>query len=73
MSTFAAVVLGATWIERHLTLDRNMWGSDQLASVEPTGLIKLVKGIKDIEKSLGTYGPRVVYDSEIDKRKSLRG
>jgi N-acetylneuraminate synthase len=73
VTTFAAVALGATWVERHITLDRNMWGSDHKSSIEPSGLIKLVKGIRDIEKSLGHYGPREVFGSELDKRKSLRG
>lgn len=72
-TTMAAVCLGATWVERHITLDRALWGSDQMASVEPSGLIKLVKGIRDIEKSMGGYGPREVIGSELDKRKSLRG
>ncbi len=71
--TYAAVVKGATWIERHITLDRTMWGSDQMASVEPHGLIKLVKDVRSIEKSLGESGPREVLNSELDKRKSLRG
>jgi N-acetylneuraminate synthase len=62
-----------TWIERHITLDRTLWGSDQVASVEPAGLIKLVKGIRDIEKSLGGNNPRVLLNSELSKRKSLRG
>ncbi len=43
-TTVASVYLGATILERHITLDRTMWGSDHLASVEPQGLIKLVKG-----------------------------
>jgi len=72
VTTFAAVALGCSWVERHLTLDRTMWGSDQMASVEPQGLIKLVKGIKDIEKSLGTSSPRVCLGKEEEKRKSLR-
>jgi N-acetylneuraminate synthase len=71
--TFAAVTLGATCIERHITLDRTMWGSDQMASVEPGGLLKMVKGIRDIEHSLGGGGPRKVFGSELKKRKSLRG
>ena len=50
VTTFAAVAMGASWVERHVTLDRTMWGSDQLASVEPQGIIKLVRGIRDIEK-----------------------
>jgi N-acetylneuraminate synthase len=74
VTTYGAVMLGATWIERHITLDRTMWGSDQMASVEPTGLIKLIKGIRDLETSTITgNGPRKVIGSELSKRKSLRG
>lgn len=73
VTTFAAVALGSTWIERHITLDREMWGSDQLSSVEPAGLIKLIKGIKDIEKSIGNGGPRQLLNKELEKKKSLRG
>jgi N-acetylneuraminate synthase len=71
-TTFAAMSMGCTWVERHITLDRNMWGSDQMSSVEPQGLFKLVKGIRDIEKALGAGGPRVLIGSEIEKKKSLR-
>lgn len=73
ITTMAAVVLGASWIERHITLDRTNWGSDQMASVELGGFIKLVKGIRDIEKSMGGYGPRKVLGSELEKLKTLRG
>ena len=73
VTTFAAVAMGATWVERHITLDRTMWGSDHVASVEPLGLLKLVKGIRDVELSLGDGGPRVCAGVELDKRKSLRG
>jgi len=74
VTTFATVTLGVTWIERHVTLDRNMWGSDQLASVEPSGLVKLVKGIRDIELATKyEEGPRILFDKELSKRKSLRG
>jgi N-acetylneuraminate synthase len=73
VTTFAAVALGATWVERHITLDRTMWGSDHLASVEPQGLMKLVKGIRDIDLSLGSEGPRVCQGGELSKRGSLRG
>jgi N-acetylneuraminate synthase len=72
-TTVAATLLGAKWIERHITLDRSLWGSDQMASVEPQGLIKLVKSIRDIEASRGGYGPREVLKSELEKRKTLRG
>lgn len=71
--TFVAVAMGVTWIERHITLDRTMWGSDHMASVEPGGLIKMCKGIRDIENSFGETGPRKVAGGELDKRKSLRG
>ena len=73
MSTFTAVALGAEYIERHITLERTMWGSDQISSVEPSGLIKLVKGIRDIEKSFGNNGPRKVTIGEMGKLRSLRG
>jgi len=75
VTTFATVPLGVTWVERHVTLDRTMWGSDQMASVEPHGLIKLVKGIRDIEKALGPeeQNERILFESELKKRKSLRG
>jgi N-acetylneuraminate synthase len=72
-TTFAAATLGAEYIERHITLDRTMWGSDQMASVEPHGLIKLVKGIRDIELSLGKGGDRKILESEKIKLKHLRG
>lgn len=72
VTTFATIPMGCTWIERHLTLDRTMWGSDHLASVEPQGFIKLVNGIRTIEKALGNYGPRVCLSGEMSKRQSLR-
>ena len=59
----AAAVLGACMIERHITLDRAMWGSDQAASVEPPGLARLVRDIRAIEEALGD-GQKRVYDSE---------
>ena len=69
--TWAAVALGATIVERHITLDRSMYGSDQAASIEPHGLKRLVNGIRDIEKSLGD-GQKRVYESEIPILKKLR-
>ena len=69
--TLAAVTLGATFVERHITLDRAMWGTDQAASVEPGGFKKLVESIRDIEKSLGD-GVKKVYESEMGQRKKLR-
>lgn len=71
-TTFAAAAMGCEWIERHLTLERTMWGSDHLASIEPSGFTKLVKGIRDIEKAMGKYGPREIMEGEKAKLKSLR-
>jgi len=71
-TSVAAVYLGATYIERHITLDRSMWGSDQLSSVEPQGLMKLVSGIRELERAYGD-GVIKVEDSEIPVRKKLRG
>jgi len=73
VTTFAAVAMGATWVERHITLDRNTWGSDQSSSIEPSGLIKLVKGIRDIEEATKyNPGPRIMFEGEQLKKNSLR-
>jgi N-acetylneuraminate synthase len=73
VTTYAAVAMGATWIERHVTMDRNMWGSDQKSSVNPDGLIKLVKGIRSIEQAtMYEPGPRKEFAGEMEKKKSLR-
>jgi len=69
--TWAAVALGASFVERHITLDRAMWGSDQAASVEPNGFNRLVRNIRDIEQALGD-GIKKVYDSELTFKKKLR-
>ena len=58
-SSVAAVALGACVIERHITLDRSMWGSDQAASLEPTGLTRLLRDIRLVETSLGNPDKRV--------------
>jgi N-acetylneuraminate synthase len=71
-TTFAAVAMGCSWVERHFTLSRELWGSDQKSSVEPVGMIKLVKGIRDIEKAMGSGGPRTCLSGELSKRESLR-
>lgn len=70
-TTYAAASLGACFIERHITLDRAMWGSDQAASLEPSALIRMVKDIRMIEKALGD-GIKRVYDSEKPLIKKLR-
>ena len=69
--TWAAVTLGATFVERHITLDRAMWGSDQAASVEIVGLLRMVANIRDIERSLGD-GVKRIYEGEISARSKLR-
>lgn len=69
--TWAAVALGAAFVERHITLDRAMWGSDQAASVEIAGLMRLVANIRDIESALGD-GIKRVYDSELPAMRKLR-
>jgi N-acetylneuraminate synthase len=70
-ATYAAVATGACMVERHITLDRAMWGTDQAASIEPQGLIRLVRDIRVIEKAMGD-GQKRVYDSEKPSRQKLR-
>jgi N-acetylneuraminate synthase len=69
--TWAAVALGACFIERHITLDRAMWGTDQAASVEIVGLERLISSIRDIELALGD-GIKKVYESEKNNLIKLR-
>ena len=69
--TWAAVALGATFIERHITLDRAMWGTDHAASVELPGFERLVAQIRDVERAVGD-GVKRVYDSELPIRAKLR-
>ena len=66
-----AVAMGASLVERHVTLDRAMWGSDQAASVEPHGVRTLVKYIRVTEKAMGD-GKKQVYESEQSSLKKLR-
>jgi len=70
-TSLAAVALGACCIERHITLDRTMWGTDQAASVEPQGFTRLVRDIRVIERELGD-GVKRVYDSELPMMARLR-
>jgi N-acetylneuraminate synthase len=70
-TTLAAVALGAVFVERHITLDRAMWGSDQAASVEPPGLQRLVRDIRIISESLGD-GVKKIYEGELAAMKKLR-
>lgn len=71
VSTCAAA-MGATSIERHITLDRTMYGSDQKASIEPPELLKLVRDIRRVEAILGS-GEKVLSPAEEEVKKKLRG
>ncbi|MCB0521406.1 MAG: N-acetylneuraminate synthase family protein [Lewinellaceae bacterium] len=70
-TTVAAVAMGACFVERHFTLDRAMWGSDQAASVEPVGMRRLVSDIRSVEEAKGD-GVKKVYDSEMGALSKLR-
>jgi len=70
-SSIIAAALGACMIERHITLDRAMWGSDQAASLEPKGLQMLVSNLRELPVILGD-GVKKVFDSEIPIKKKLR-
>ena len=70
-TTLCAVALGACIVERHITLDRAMYGSDQSASIEPGGLMKLVTEIRDFEKAKG-HGRIEILNSEMPILEKLR-
>ena len=70
-STVAAVILGACLVERHITLDRSMWGSDHAASLEPNGITRLIRDIRLIETSMGD-GVKRVIEREIPIMQKLR-
>ena len=74
-ATIAAVALGACCVERHITLDRAMWGSDQAASLEPNGISKMVSHIRVVEQSLGDGVKRVVEREQpmIKKLRRVQG
>lgn len=71
-TTVAAVALGADFVERHITIDRAMWGSDQSASIEPIGVQRMVKDIRAVESALGD-GIKRIYESELPIMARLRG
>jgi len=66
-----AVLLGASSIERHITLDRSMYGSDQAASLEPKGLERMVRDIRSLSYILGD-GKKIIWNSELPAKKKLR-
>ena len=69
--SYAASALGITSLERHITLGRSMYGSDQSASVEPPGLLQLVKAVRKIEKAMGD-GEKRIIDAEVPIAEKLR-
>lgn len=70
-SSVAAATLGACIVERHVTMDRSLWGSDQAASLEPNGIMRVVRDIRLVETALGD-GVKTVYPSEIPVMQKLR-
>ena len=70
-SSVAAVAIGACMVERHLTLDRAMWGSDQAASLEPNGMTRVARDIRLVEAALGD-GQKRVLDTEVPIMQKLR-
>ena len=66
-----AVALGAKWVESHVTLDRSSWGTDQSASIEPEGIYRIMKYIKNVEAALGDGNKRIM-EREIPIMKKLR-
>ncbi len=71
-TSVAAVVLGACVIERHITLDRAMWGSDQAASLEPNGIMRLVRDVRLVEQAMGSPEKRCLDAEEANKKKLRR-
>jgi len=70
-SSVAAAVLGACIVERHVTLDRSLWGSDHAASLEPNGIMRVIRDIRLVEAALGD-GVKTVFPSEIPVMQKLR-
>jgi len=72
-AAFVAVAFGATWIERHITIDRDMIGSDHKSSIDGGELFYMIQNIKKLEKALNGEGPRDILDCEASKITTLRG
>ena len=74
VTTTTTIAMGAKVIERHITLDKTMWGSDQMCSLEPHAMFKLVRQIRELEQALGSSSEKEnIYPGEEEKIKSLRG
>lgn len=71
LPSILSVQVGASAVERHITVDRTLWGSDQAASLEPEGLRRMVRDIREVKKVMGD-GEKIVYDSEVPVRAKLR-
>lgn len=71
-AVYAAIGMGATWIEKHITLSENAWGSDHKASYTEPELVELVTNIRHLEQALGPDGPREIFEVEREKRESLK-
>ena len=71
LPSILSVQVGASAVERHITVDRTLWGSDQAASLEPEGLRRMVRDIRQVKSIMGN-GKKVVYDSEIPVKAKLR-
>lgn len=73
ISTLSTIPLGVNWIERHVTLDKSMWGSDQKASINPVEMYQLVNGVKELQQAYYYEPqPRIQFKSENIKKQSLR-
>ena len=70
--TISTVALGASVIERHITLDKGMWGSDHACSLEPHAMFKLVRGVRELEDALGHGYTKLFTDTEKQKATTLR-
>ena len=71
-TTYAAITLGATWVERHVTIDKNMWGSDQSSSINFEELKEVIKNIKYVEGALQyDPGPRILFEKENSKKRII--
>jgi len=71
-NTILPIYAGITWIEKHITLDKNLWGSDHKSSLNPAEMFSMVEKVRDAEKALGFYGSRVILECEKEKREMLR-
>jgi len=72
INSAASVLIGSDWIERHVTIDNSLWGSDQSMSLQPKEFYELIENVKLVEKAKNGYERRKILESEIKKKKDLR-